>query len=265
MHRQMTELPSRVINKWQVEGGDLCILPIGSAEVLGPHLPIGARTFVAEAFAKLLAEAADGLYLPVLPLVPVKGSARLAGTIDVSELPFTRLIRALMDDMLATGFRRIVLATFLEYQCYYTPTEFYEDHNLAAAGININDAVSKLVQQHGIDNDSVVLGALKILGRDDLVAKCLAAAERWKTGNAKNAPPPEAYATLAKIGIPGVHFPKGCYPMPPAEVIDPDAGATVIREVVAEKAPALDDLTRYNHYLARRYDRGMMRGGQFKD
>ena len=263
MRRLMTELPSRVINKWQVAGGDVCILPIGSAEVLGPHLPIGGRTFVAEAFAKLLAEAGDGLYLPVLPLTPVRGSAKLAGTVDVSALPVHRLIRALMDDMLATGFRRIVLVTYLDYVNYYLPTEFYEDHEVAAAGISVNGAVHQLVQEAGIDNDSVVLGALKVLGRDDLLAKCLAAAERWKQEGRENAPLPKAYETLTKIGYPAVHFPKGFYPMPPGAVIDPDAGAQVLRDAADEKATALEALSRYNHYLARRHDRGMMRGGQF--
>lgn len=75
--RLITELPSRLINHWQVQGGDICVLPVGSVEVLGPHLPLGGRLFVAEAFAKLLAGAADGLYLPAVPLTPTFGTGNL--------------------------------------------------------------------------------------------------------------------------------------------------------------------------------------------
>ena len=266
MHRRLiTELPSRVINKWQVQGGDICILPVGSVEVLGPHLPMGGRTFVAEAFSKLLAEAGDGLYLPAVPLTPVFGTARLTGTVDVSEPPVNRLLRALLDDMLKTGFRRILLVTCLDYARYYLPTEFYEDHQVAAAGIHVNEALWRPTEKRGIGNDSVVLGALKLLGRDRLLAKCLDAAERWKTAGKPCTPLPEACQEISKIGVAGVHFPKGHYPMPPTDVLDADAGAEAIREAVDEKAPALEDLRAYNEYLARRGSRGFLRGGWFRD
>ena len=266
MHRRLiTELPSRLINKWQVQGGDICILPVGSVEVLGPHLPLGGRTFVAEAFAKLLAEAADGLYLPPLPLTPVFGTGSLPGTIDVSESEVNRLLRGLMDDMLATGFRRILLVTYLDYARYYLPTEFYEDHEVAAAGIHLNEAFHRQMDSKGIRHDSVVLGALKLLGREDLLAKCLEAAKRWKAEGKEPTPLPESYQQLSKIGIPGVTFPKGYYPMPPTDVLDVDAGAAVIREAVAEKTPALESLRAYNEYLARRKSRGFLRGGWFRD
>ena len=265
MRRLMTELPSRVINRWQVEGGDIGILPVGSTEALGPHLPLGGRTFAAEAFAKLLAEEVDGLYLPVLPLTPAFETTGQPGTIDVSEPPVNRMIRAIMDDMLATGFRRILLVTYLDYARYYLPVEFYEDHEVAAAGMSVNEAVWKLVASSEIDNDSVILGALKILGRDDLVAKCLEAAERWKADKRTSAAPTAATRELQTFGFPALRHPKGYTPMPPAEVIDPDAGAEVLREAVRQKAPALDDLRAYNEYLARRHDRGMMRGGRFRD
>ena len=265
MRRLITELPSRVINKWQVEGGDVGIIPVGSAEVLGPHLPIGGRTFVAEAFSKLLAEEGDGLYVPAVPFAPVFGTAGHPGTIDVSELPVNRLLRNVMDDMLATGFRRIILVTYLEYACYYLPTEFYEDHEVAAAGIDINGALHRGSRERGIGNDSLVLGALKILGRDDLLAKCLSAADKWKAEGKKCTPLPEAYERLKKIGEPGFNMPRGCYPMPVTDVLNANAGAEVIRESVAERVPHLEDVRKYNEHLSRRRSRGFFRGAWFRD
>ena len=41
--RLLCELTSRQCNAYQVQGGDIMLVPVGSVEVLGPHLPVGAR------------------------------------------------------------------------------------------------------------------------------------------------------------------------------------------------------------------------------
>ena len=67
-HTLIDELPSRLVNEYQTQGGDIMIIPVGSIDAIAPHLPVGARSFVAEAFADLLAKKSGGLRLPVLPL-----------------------------------------------------------------------------------------------------------------------------------------------------------------------------------------------------
>jgi len=263
--RLMTELPSREINHWQVQGGDICIQPVGSSEVLGPYLPLGGRSFVAEAFSRLLAENVDGIYLPVLPLTPVFGTQTRCGSIDVSETEVNHILRALLDDMLETGFRRILLVTYLDYACRYLPVEFYEDHQVAAVGVHLYGALNDRAVEKGIEEDSLVLGALRVLGREQVLAKCLAAAEHWKADGKRPAPLPETYVRLSEVGRTGVNFPKDYYPMPPSENLDPDAGAEVLRASAADKAPALESLRAYNEYLARRDSRGFLRGGWFSD
>jgi hypothetical protein len=266
MHRRlMTELPSRLINRWQVQGGDICVLPVGTTEAVGPHLPLGARTFAAEALAKLLAESADGLLLPPVALSPVFGTQANPGTMDVSETETLTLVRALMDDMLATGFRRIVLVAYLEYACYYLPTEFYEDHNVAAAGVNVTGAVFRGMDRRGIREDSIILGAMRILGRDDLVAKCLAAAERWKAEGRKVTPLSAASQEMLALGHAGMRWPKGYFPVPPADRIDPEAGEAVLREAAAERLPGFEGLRRYNEFLLKRHSRAFKSGGWFRD
>ena len=264
MRRMITELPARVINRWQVQGGDVAILPVGSAEALGPHLPLGARAFVAEAFARVLAEAGDGLCLPAVPLTPLFGTQRAPGGIDVDEPPVNRLIRSVLDDLVETGFRRIVLVTFLEYAAYYLPQEVWEDTKALVVGADLNERLQGPMKAHGVAFDSVVVGALRILGRERLVEKCLAARGALLAEGFANAPPGQSYAKIRKIGVASARFPAGHFPEPPGEQIDAEAGADVIREAALEGVPALDAMRRYNEFTVRRSARGFLKGAWFK-
>lgn len=264
MRRMITELPARVINRWQVGGGDVAILPVGSAEALGPHLPLGARGFVAEAFARVLAEAGDGLCLPLLPLTPLFGTQAGPGGIDVDEPPVNRLVRSVLDDLVETGFRRIVLVTFLEYAAYYLPQELWEDTKALAVGADLNERLAGPMRAHGVALDSVVLGALKLLGRERLIDKCLAARGTLLAEGFANAPPGESYTKIRKIGVAPARFPSGHYPAPPGERIDVDAGADVVREAALEGVPALEAMRRYNEFIVRRSARGFLKGSWFK-
>ncbi len=265
MRRRITELPARVINRWQVQGGDAAILPVGSVEALGPHLPMGARLFVAEAFSRVLAEAGDALFLPSVSLTPVFGTQGAAGTIDVSEKETNALIRALLDDLVETGFRRIVLVTYLEYAAYYLPQELWEDRKAVAVGADLSERLYPKMRESGVGEDSVVLGALRILGQADLLEHCLDARKRWLEKGQAAAALPEAYDRLSGVGHTGVRFPKGYFPLLPSDVLDVDKGEAVLREAALEGISALDAMRRYNEFLVRRDARGFLKGGWFKD
>ena len=90
------------------------ILPIGSTEQHGPHLPLGVDAIIAENFAALLARRIDGLVAPTLAYgyksKPFSGGGRLfPGTIDLNG----RTLQALAEDILLEfardGFTRIFL------------------------------------------------------------------------------------------------------------------------------------------------------------
>ncbi len=260
-HTLIDELPSRLVNEYQTQGGDIMIIPVGSIDAIGPHLPVGARSFVAEAFSQLLAEKAGGLRLPVLPLTPVLGTAAQPGSIDVSEPAVNCIARALMDDLYATGFRRIVVVTYMSYLRYYPPQEFYEDHQVAAAGVHLGEMIDGAAKVD-LREDSIVVGALKILGREDLVETVTAAHARWK-GKA-SADVTGALAEVQKIGVVGLRHPKGHFLVPPTDKLDGDAGAAFLEKTAAEMAEALESLRAYNEYLARRGSRGLTKGTWFR-
>ena len=248
----LCELTSRQVNQYQVQGGDIMLVPVGSVEVLGPHLPVGARCFVAEAFCKLLAEAVNGLYLPVTPYSSVADTFDRPGSVDVPETVLCRFMRGVMDDLVATGFRRVLLVTYLDYLRYYTPQEVYEDRGVAAAGIHLVEELGHRVREEGVRESSWVAGALRVLGREDLVAKVEQENQRLLSAGFQQAESPPALATLQRVGVVGHARPAGSYLVPPDPELSAEKGEAVLRRAAAEMVPAVASLRDYNEFLARR-------------
>jgi hypothetical protein len=256
----ITERTSRDVHRYQSGGGDIAILPVGSVEPVARWLPVGARTFVVEAFSHLLAAASGGMRLPAVALTPARTPRRGRGAVDVPERALRAYVRAVLDDLLATAFRRIVLVTYDDYLRYYLPHEFYEDHGVALAGFHMGEALHGACRERGTTEDAVVLGAMHVLGRDELVGKCLDAWERVvPDGGAAAAASPDV-AALHAVGSVGVRAALAdCGPTSPARP-DAAAGRALLEDLATSRAPAFADLGSYNDFLARRADRGMMRG-----
>ncbi len=255
----LQEMTSRECNEYQVQGGDIMIVPVGSIEVLGPHLPVASRCYVADAFSRLLAEQVKGLCLPVTPYSCAPHTHDRQGSLDIPESAVISYIRAVMDDLLATGFRRILLVTYLDYLRYYTPQEVYEDHNVAAAGIHLGEHLPHHGKKAGIGEDSFILGALRLLGRHELAAKVEGENQRHLESGVPVASLPESVVTLNKVGAIGFTYPSDGYPLPPSETLSGEKGEQALREAAAELVPAVADLRNYNDYLTRRTNsRGLL-------
>jgi hypothetical protein len=248
----LSELTSRQCNDFQVQGGDVVVVPVGSVEVLGPHLPVGGRCFVAEAFSLLLAQQVNGLYLPVTPFSSAAHGFDRPGSVDVSEESVNVYLRAVMDDLLATGFRRILLVTYLDYLRYYIPQEFYEDHAVASAGIHLEEELSLYVRESAIGEDSYIVGALRVLGRNALAERVEQENRRLLADGFTQAALPEAVARLNTVGTIGFAYPEGAYATPPNPNLSGEKGEQSLRQAAAALAPSVESLRAYNEYLARR-------------
>ncbi len=256
--RQLRELTSRQCNDYQIQGGDIMLVSVGSVEVLGPHLPVGGCCFVAEAFARLMAEEVGGLCLPVTPYASVQHTFDRAGSVAVPARTVDAYIRAVMDDLLATGFRRILVVTYLDYLRYYIPQEFYEDHQVAAAGIHLEEELHPEARDLGVGEDSVILGALRILGRQDLVEKAERENRRLLESSPAPAALPDCVAPILHVGNVGFRYPRDTYPLPPNPALSSERGEQVLRRSAARLKPHVESLRSYNEFLAlRRTSRGM--------
>jgi hypothetical protein len=146
----------------------------------------------------------------------------------------------------------------MDYLRYYIPQEYYEDHGVAAAGIHLEELLGHHYgREAGIGDDSCIVGALRVLGKNDLAEKIERENRRLLNEGYAQSPLPEALAALSRVGTIGFTYPKDSYPLPPDSGLSGEKGEQVLRRAAAELAPAVAHLRDYNAFLSQR---GVSRG-----
>jgi len=91
----------------------VALLPVGSVEPHGPHLPLSTDTIISEAAAVRASELlTDGMVALVAPPVPygvTNYAEGFAGAITIPAATLTAFLRAIVDAYLATGLRHVCL------------------------------------------------------------------------------------------------------------------------------------------------------------
>lgn len=130
----------------------VAVLPFGSIEQHGPHLPCGTDTFAAELVAEEIAAQLGALYVPFGPYGVTPIHAGHPGTITLRRSTFEALLTDVVDELIAMGVRALVLVnwhegntpsmnavatelqdrhdgvTFVAVQACYTARRIYADH-----------------------------------------------------------------------------------------------------------------------------------------
>jgi len=91
--------------------GAVVLLPIGTVEGNGPHLPLGYDYLVPEALAKAAAARNGDLYLPPITYGISSPILAFAGTIAVKEPFLEKHVESILAALIRSGFERIVLLT----------------------------------------------------------------------------------------------------------------------------------------------------------
>lgn len=93
---------------------DVVILPIGSVEQHGPHLPLFTDTIISEGFANLLGDKVNGIVMPSINYgyksQPASGGGPLfPGTIDLNGSTLVNLVKDIIEELIRDGVRKIAL------------------------------------------------------------------------------------------------------------------------------------------------------------
>ena len=88
---------------------DLAILPIGSIENHGPHLPVTTDWILADNLARGIAEKTGGFYIPALPISTNKEHRGKKGSVGMHSDIFYRMVFDICLDLKAQGFKRIIV------------------------------------------------------------------------------------------------------------------------------------------------------------
>jgi len=98
-----------------LERGAVMILPVGSTEAHGPHLPLATDVIISEemstrAAAKLVARGIEAYALPAISYSVTNFSTDFAGTVSIKKETATALLRDICVSLYAQGARLIVIA-----------------------------------------------------------------------------------------------------------------------------------------------------------
>jgi creatinine amidohydrolase len=111
--RDLLELPSPDVAE-HLRRSPLAVIPFGSVEQHGSHLPCGTDVYAAEDIAAALAERLDALYVPFGPYGVTPIHAGTPGTVSLKPETFEALARELCAELVRMGAREIVLVNWHE-------------------------------------------------------------------------------------------------------------------------------------------------------
>lgn len=100
------------ISWWQarqlLQSSKVALIPVGSTEQHGPHLPLGTDFLTAQALAQAVARDLNLICTPVVPVGVSEHHRQFWGTLWVSPETFRRYMREIAQSVAAHGVRRIV-------------------------------------------------------------------------------------------------------------------------------------------------------------
>jgi creatinine amidohydrolase len=107
-HR-LGELTSPEIADAISRGVDVAILPVGSTEQHGPHLPLATDSLHTFAVLERVAQALPAILAPLLPIGRAEHHMAFAGTMSVKHETLHALVRDCCESLFQHGFRHVLI------------------------------------------------------------------------------------------------------------------------------------------------------------
>ena len=98
----------------QLKRNQVVIIPTGSVEQHGSHLPYGTDWFAASLFAERLSEKIDALLVPFTPLGVTPIHMGFIGTVSLSPETYMGMLKDVVKCMAKHGAKRIVIVNWHE-------------------------------------------------------------------------------------------------------------------------------------------------------
>lgn len=113
MTRNLSELTSPEVAE-ALRDSPVAVIPLGSIEQHGPHLPNGTDTMAAELVAEEVAGRLDALYVPFAPYGVTPIHAGHPGTISLRRETFEALLTDVCSELIGLGVETFVLVNWHE-------------------------------------------------------------------------------------------------------------------------------------------------------
>jgi creatinine amidohydrolase len=110
---RIDDLPSPDVRD-AIAANPVAVIPFGSIEQHGPHLPCGTDTFAAELVAAAIADELDALFVPFGPYGVTPIHAGHPGTITLRRSTFEALMTDICTELVDMGVRTVLLVNWHE-------------------------------------------------------------------------------------------------------------------------------------------------------
>lgn len=179
--RQLDWMTWAEASRYVEAGGDAAILPVGSVEMHGPHLPLGNDYLTAWAVARLAAARCHAVVLPPLPYTWTGATRPFAGTLSIPADVVITFVKAICAALIEHGFRRIVLVSIhgpdtwtlslagrQVFEELRVPVAFFNPYPVGNAARLLPELSAELTANEerdpGFTESSCLLAALQVLG-----------------------------------------------------------------------------------------------------
>jgi len=249
--------------------GDAVVVPVGSLEAHGRHLPLGCDTYCAMATGVLAAEKENLLLAPPL-FVTFAGSTRgLQGTVTVSIRRETDYLMGYCEGLLEAGLKRIVLVSWHApaYSAVEVARTLFEERLAPVALYNAMEAFDsdmlKRIFGREVDGHyaeaSALAAASEVVGMPQLVDFAASSEDEQE-------PPAPAglEAVRASSGLVGYFVTDLAQHVPTRAGLSPQLGRKMIEHTAERVVGILRGLSEYRQWLRRAQQEGTIkrrRGG----
>lgn len=238
-----------------MEHSDAAILPVGTVEMHGPHLPLGNDYLTAWAVARLAAARCDAVVLPPLAYSWTGATRPFAGTVSVPADLVIRFVKAICASLIEHGFRRIVLVSIHgpdSWTLSLTARQVFEEQGVPVAFFNplpldartgklLGDLGEKFIRREELDpgftEPSLLLAACEVLGLGELVdleAQALEAVPR-----------PPAQQQVKQRGTVGFYYTDPSQHVPKPDNPSKELGRLGLEAAAEQLAQLVRDLAEY--------------------
>jgi len=234
-------------------GADVVLLPILSIEQHGPHLLLGTDGYVALALVQEISAATGALALPPIPFCWEGCTNVFAGGIGVREEAFLAYLRSVVKGLWQSGFRRVVIVNthggnFYAMRAF--PDMMLREEGipvLTVYGLGRNPEAYRAANEAG-GEAALLTGSLRLLGREDLVAKVEETNRRAVAEFGDNPTvlldPPSARESR-RLGNVGHDYSHECFHVQPNSRLNTEAGAAAIRLAAAGMVTVVQEYAAY--------------------
>jgi len=239
------------INK--LDKKEFILIPVGSIEVHGPHLPFGSDICIAEAFACLIEKKISSVIMPSISYGYANITKNIFGTISIDFGILASYIYNIINNLINLGFEKIIIISIHkdnDLTIKLALTRIFEETNIPVLYINPYNDFSKFddlvfsIRDNSYKETSLILASLELLNKKEIIGEIRLPEHKYKK--------PPFLKNLLDIGYIRYEYINEMEHINPEKKASAEEGKKYMNMVVNEITGKIDYLEDYINFLKKR-------------